>query len=379
MKALLVHSDLKQCGGAEDYAVSFQKALNDLGWDTWMLDINGMYHDNERTKDSFFLKIFRSVPFFKRLSLFKYAVVCRYMKRQSQDYDLVVYTYGEGPKVDCKVIRVMHAPGLFSLDSELLTYLGVDTTRKVSLFGRRLYTWICRVLANPSMEDSADVITIVNSKWTQSVVSRVWKIQASHILYPRVSLALDDKRAVRKKNIGTFVALGRIVPNKRLEDAISIISNLRKKGYDVTLDIVGRANTPYAEKLAEICKAHPAVTLYPNVSDEHKKKLLEQAQFGLHCYRNEHFGIAVAEMLQLGCIPIVYDGGGVTELVEDGRQRYTTISEAVDNISSLLDLPANALQRLSCTQKDNKTLARAMRFDAEITNLINKVQAQLKA
>lgn len=379
MKALLVHSDLRQCGGAEDYANAFKRALDANGWETSILDVNGLFQDDRLIKDSAFLRLFRTFPPFKSLSLLKYAAVCRYMRVLRMDHDLVVYTYGEGPKTACKTVRIMHCPALFSTLTEMLSYLGVDGTKKISLLGRKIYAWICRMIAAPSIADDPETITVTNSEWTRGIVSRVWGIRNTHVLYPRVELDLDADTALQKKNRFSFICLGRIVPNKRLEDAITIIDRLRERGYDCTLDIVGRANTRYAQELAQICRRHPAVNLHPDASDPQKTALIAKAQFGLHCYRNEHFGIAVAEMLMLGCIPIVFNGGGVTELVEGVRQRYADLDEAVNNISQLLELPEDELQSLSEAQKDNRALARAVQFDNEIAELIHAISSDLNA
>lgn len=379
MKALLVHSDLRQRGGAEDYAIAFRMALEANGWKTTVLDVNGLSEKGKQIKDSPILRLSRSLYPFKNLSLFKYAIVCRYMRYLKLEYDLVVYTYGEGPKMECKTVRILHAPGLFSTLTEMLSYLGVDKKNGLYLSGRQFYAWSCRVIAGPSTEEDPKTVTITNSKWTKGIVSRIWGIENSIVLYPRVSLNTDVHAAKQKKAKHSFIALGRIVPNKRLEDAIFIIDQLRSRGHDCEIDIVGRSNIPYAQQLADTYRENPAVTFHPDASDEDKTALIARAQFGLHCYRNEHFGIAVAEMLLLGCIPIVFNGGGVTELIEDSRQRYSTLKEAVDNISLLLNLPEGELQGLSDAQMKNEALVRAVDFDFEIKHIIDGISDELGA
>ncbi len=379
MKALLVHSDLRQRGGAEDYAIAFRMALEAKGWMTTVLDVNGLSENDILINDSPVLRFSRSLYPFKNLSLFKYAIVCRYMRFLRLEYDLVVYTYGEGPKMGCKTVRIMHAPGLFSTLAEMLSYLGVDNKSQFHLLGRQFYAWSCRIIAGPSTEENPKTITITNSKWTKGIVSRIWGIKNPLVLYPRVSLDTDVHAAKQEKARLSFIALGRIVPNKRLEDAIFIVDQLRGRGHDCELNIVGRSNTPYAQHLVETYRENPAITFHPDASDEDKTALIARAQFGLHCYRNEHFGIAVAEMLLLGCIPIVFNGGGVTELVEDSRQRYSTLEEAVDNISLLLNLSEGELQSLSTAQMENEALVRAADFDFEIKNIIDRISDELGA
>jgi hypothetical protein len=52
--------------------------------------------------------------------------------------------------------------------------------------------------------------------------------------------------------------------------------------------------------------------------------------------RNEHFGMAVAEMVKGGMIPFVSDSGGQVEIVEDYRLRFATIADAVAKIVAVL-------------------------------------------
>ena len=52
--------------------------------------------------------------------------------------------------------------------------------------------------------------------------------------------------------------------------------------------------------------------------------------------KNEHFGIAVAEMMQAGCITFIHDSGGQTEIVNLRELRYQTKEEAIEKIIQVL-------------------------------------------
>ena len=67
--------------------------------------------------------------------------------------------------------------------------------------------------------------------------------------------------------------------------------------------------------------------------------MLEQMTFSLHACRIEAFGIAVAEMASMGCVPFVPSTGGAREIVEDEDLRYASDDEAVEKILALLENP----------------------------------------
>jgi hypothetical protein len=53
----------------------------------------------------------------------------------------------------------------------------------------------------------------------------------------------------------------------------------------------------------------------------------------------EHFGMAVAELVQAGCLVFVPHGGGQVEIVRDERLLYRTAEEAVTKIIRAMSDP----------------------------------------
>ncbi|MFT5000517.1 MAG: glycosyltransferase involved in cell wall biosynthesis [Planctomycetota bacterium] len=134
--------------------------------------------------------------------------------------------------------------------------------------------------------------------------------------------------------------IGRIVPNKRLEEAIEIVQKVRDVGLDVKLTIVGRVNTGYGRRFVRKWRLHPWVTVVENASSSTKNSVLSQATLGLHTYQHEHFGIAVGEMIHAGVLPVVFDGGGVVELAFDPALRFVNKMDAAQKIVFLLAAPS---------------------------------------
>ena len=66
-----------------------------------------------------------------------------------------------------------------------------------------------------------------------------------------------------------------------------------------------------------------------------------QMRYGIHLNRDEHFGIAPAELMASGCIVFVHKSGGQVEIVgRDPRLCYSSDEEAADKIASTLKNPA---------------------------------------
>jgi glycosyltransferase involved in cell wall biosynthesis len=64
--------------------------------------------------------------------------------------------------------------------------------------------------------------------------------------------------------------------------------------------------------------------------------LLAGHRFGIHARPNEPFGIAVAEMVQAGCLVFVPKGGGQVEIVNHPALIYADEADAVEKIDAVL-------------------------------------------
>ena len=63
---------------------------------------------------------------------------------------------------------------------------------------------------------------------------------------------------------------------------------------------------------------------------------MPSATYALHAERDEAFGIAIAEYLKAGCIPIIPDEGGPKEIVDDRALEFRTIDEAANTLARLV-------------------------------------------
>lgn len=276
--------------------------------------------------------------------LAQYAAVLRAAPSKTQAADLVVSTEGECTLSADRVIQFIHYP-MFFFDRRSLACLGVGDLGLGRWLIRSSYVLAARWLAGWDRSIVSSHLTLANSAWTATEFRRHYGGGDQRVLYfgADVSLRAGDPGWLPfEEREDNFVILGRVVPGKRIEDAIEIVDRLRKHGWDVGLLIIGRAPDPmgYANRLCTLLADKPWARWHEAPSREELERMVAGQKYGLHCYRYEHYGIAPLELQLLGCIVFVHDSGGQREIVSEAVQRYTSLDDAVEKIDSVLRNPA---------------------------------------
>jgi glycosyltransferase involved in cell wall biosynthesis len=129
-----------------------------------------------------------------------------------------------------------------------------------------------------------------------------------------------------------------MVPEKRADAAIRILSGVRERGYNVHLHILGGLDgSPYAKRLKKLAEANSGwVFLEGMTYGERKKHLLSGHRYGIHACENEAFGIAPAEMIKAGCITFAPNGGGQREILNHPLLTFSDEEDAVGKIDAVL-------------------------------------------
>lgn len=198
---------------------------------------------------------------------------------------------------------------------------------------------------------------IVNSEYTRRALLSarrhlgITRSEVSVVNPPcRVPDAAPAARAfdgvVRIASVGRFFTSGHA---KRQDLMIAALRRLVRDNRGPTryeLHLVGTASVKwgsreYLDSLEKRAAGLPVV-LHVNATEGRLREVLDRADIywhatGLgasarrHPERLEHFGISVVEAMGAGCVPIVFRGGGLLEIVAAGRTGYTfgSISELV--------------------------------------------------
>lgn len=354
VRILVLHPDVYYFGGAELLCVRVLSVLQQRHAEIVLLhaggplDIgrieawSGVRLDPERVR-------FESVVTPGWLSLLKlkpillrYAIVLRAARRMADDADLVVSTNGECPLSARRLIQFVHFP-LFFFDRESLARLGSSDLSLARHLVRAAYVLMSRRIAGWSRAAVTPHLTIANSRWTASEFLRRYDGHDVQFMHFGANVSLHPGAAgwiPFERRADNFVVLGRVVPGKRVEDAVEIVGRLRERGHEVGLRLVGAPWGDYAERVRALLANKPWAYWYEDLGREDLECLVVGQKWGLHCYRFEHYGIASVELQRLGCIVFVHNSGGQREVVTNPAQRYTDLDDAVAKIDAVLREPS---------------------------------------
>lgn len=194
-------------------------------------------------------------------------------------------------------------------------------------------------VAKPPLREWGDLV-LANSQWAAAQLEEHFQIVRPGVLHPPVPL--PSAPAGGDRDPFAFVALGRVVPEKEIERMITILARVRAQGFPVTFTLVGDlGDSDYSRGIADLASRHgdwidtPGFLHLPR-----KQSVLASHTFALHACRIEAFGIAVAEMAAMGCIPFVPSSGGAGEIVPFPELQFADEDEAVAKITALLRDPA---------------------------------------
>lgn len=143
-----------------------------------------------------------------------------------------------------------------------------------------------------------------------------------------------------------LLVVGRVVPHKRIEDAIDIVASVRERGVDARLQVIGTApNGQYAGFLVERAQAlgvAPFVEFAGMVDDQNLFERFDRADALLSVSRHEGFCVPVLEAMHLGLPSFVRDGTAASEVGAGAAFIFDSSSSAVDAIAAVASEPARA-------------------------------------
>jgi glycosyltransferase involved in cell wall biosynthesis len=125
-----------------------------------------------------------------------------------------------------------------------------------------------------------------------------------------------------------LIYVGRLVPYKRVEDAIFLAHKLNKK-----LLIVGGGSEKYTKKLLSLISSLNAdCVMLGYVKKEDKEKLVKKAFLQIMPSIREGWGLVITESANLGTPSLVYPVNGVIEAVDYGQAGFMANSVSVDSL-----------------------------------------------
>lgn len=265
-------------------------------------------------------------------TLIKLSLLMRYTRKVSAGFDVLFGIYNE-TDYGRRGIQYVHYP----------TYL--RPRPKVDLrwyhppqAGLDMYYAVADRIADFSLDRMRANVTLVNSNWTGEQVSRFLGITTQTLYPPVVDPAPGVAWADRRNG---FLTVGRISPEKDYERVMQILARVRQQVPDITLTIVGtwdRHTQRYFETLTNLAASlGPWIQFRDDLPRDEVRALMASHRYGIHGMREEHFGMAPAEMARAGAIVWVPRGGGQMEIVgNEPRLMFDSDADAVGKIVGTL-------------------------------------------
>lgn len=341
MKAAIYNPYLDTLGGGERYSLAFAKVLADSGY---LVDLEWSDESIKLSLEKRFgidLKNINVTPDIKK----------------GEGYD-VCFWVSDGS------IPLMHARNnILHFQVPFHKVNGKSLFNKMKFF--RINKFVC------------------NSQFTKSVIDKEFGIE-SIVLYPPVDT--KNIKPKRKENIILYVGrFSKILQGKGQEFLLTAFKKMYDNGLkDWKLVLAGGTEIGadiFLQELEENSKNYPVVIIkspdFKMLKDLYGKSKIFWSASGFGHNENEnpekmeHFGITVVEAMSAGAVPIVFNGGGHKEIIDDCVNGYLW-DNPEDLIEKTLQLIANnkTYRLLESEAKKKADTYSILRFEKELLSTI---------
>ncbi len=192
-----------------------------------------------------------------------------------------------------------------------------------------------------------------NSIFVESLMKKFYGPFNSSVFYPPTLLEAKSPSIARDPL--KVIYIGRIIPEKRIDELIGIVEKTREiTGLDIKFHVAGRLDqTPsYGQKLSKMAEERDWLSFVGALYGEAKEQFLLSGSYAIHAERLEAFGISIVEYLTSGNIAIVPDEGGTPEIVDSSALAYHTNEDAAKILAKLItDDGFRSAQLRHCTER----------------------------
>ena len=234
--------------------------------------------------------------------------------------------------------------------------------------------------------------TITNSLYTAGWVEARWKYRPHLQIYPPVDVDGAGDGPPKKKII---LSVARFEPEgtKRQREMAQAFLKLGREWPEILQDwklVLAGGSSPgnaYLAGLEQLTGGRTGanIELRVNIPLSELKSLYRESTLFWHLCgltqddpsEVEHFGMTTVEAMQSRLVPLVYDGGGLREIVDDGRNGFRVRSKAelLDRTILLLRNPG-LVSRLSEAAAEKARLYTRPRFEERVRDFFGGVLKQ---
>ena len=231
---------------------------------------------------------------------------------------------------------------------------------------------------------------LYNSEYTAQWIRRRWGLEPDRRLFPPVEggpPAADSERRPMVLSVARFERAG---SKRQLEMArafVKLKAEFPRLAGDWRLVLAGgveEGGNDYLRQVEEVVGGNSAVEIRTNISAEELDGLYRRASLFWHlCGAGardpglcEHFGMTVAEAMRYGLVPVVFDGGGMPEIVDDGATGYR-VADSAGLLERTLELMADTelRRRLGTAGAESAARFGLRRFASEVQEIFDELLA----
>lgn len=226
------------------------------------------------------------------------------------------------------------------------------------------------------LKERLKTVVLTNSEYSRNIIRETLGLDAKVIPPPvdtEIYRSLIEKNEVRKNGV---VTISRLTWEKRLELVPEIASRVQG---EAEFHIIGTTPFAHSVEISQAIKRKSSelgvsdrVKLHANLPSKEKLDVLANSKVYLHTRKNEYFGMAIAEAMSAGLIPVVPNEGGQKEVVPGENFTYGSLEEGAQRVTYWLNHWSRSLsnqmsrkaekfdykrfkERINTTIKDKKT------------------------
>ncbi len=231
------------------------------------------------------------------------------------------------------------------------------------------------VYASPWKFSRYDAI-VCNSSFTKNNLDPALQNKAI-VIYPPVATHVSGSN--KKEKI--ILTVGRFHPAKKQDVLIEAFKKMAQGWKLICIGGLLPADRTYFESLQKASDGYP-IALVANGSFDTLQSYYKKATIYWHAtgcgeqdpQLQEHFGISTVEAMAHGCIPVVYNGGGLVEIITEDKSGFlwNTPAELLEKTEKVLHNPpvAKEIRQLSITRSRDFDEAKFFSaFDELLTRL----------
>ncbi|MFC1896566.1 glycosyltransferase [Thermodesulfobacteriota bacterium] len=234
---------------------------------------------------------------------------------------------------------------------------------------------------------------IINGDYTGSWIKKRWGLEPTHKLYPPVNMYNLQSTLEQKERIILSVSRFEQSGSKKQYELIKAFGGLcrknpeKMKGWKLILVGGSVPDNHYLEQVKDaVRKSNCDIELKVNIKVEEVKDSYRRAAIFWHACgidesrpeRVEHFGMTTVEAMQNYCLPIVFDGGGQREIVEQEVSgfRFTKLKMLQDVTLRVID-DVSLRERLAVNAHEKSHLFNYEVFKSGVENIFTEMEADL--